>query len=266
MSDADAQTHGDHSQWAETSHCRVAGVRHFGAFAAARAHRPARRAAGGPRAVRHGHRARGRLSAPPAHLAVRRARRPHQPADRGARRRQRAAHAARRRRRRRRGRPARQRVPHGGRHQRAPRRRRHRLRAAAAPGGRTGGGGRSRHRRLRLPRLPRRPRRRRFQHRASLGGHGGRQRGEGRHGPAPARCARCGPRHHRLRLRPHAHDRRRAAMDVRRGPARLRLPRGAHGLRHRLVPRLRGRHGARQAARLQRGARVPPGRGDAVAR
>ncbi len=33
MSDPNAQTHGDHSQWAETSHCRVAGVRHFGAFA-----------------------------------------------------------------------------------------------------------------------------------------------------------------------------------------------------------------------------------------
>ena len=34
MSGAAAADHGDHSQWAETSHCRVAGVRHFGAFAA----------------------------------------------------------------------------------------------------------------------------------------------------------------------------------------------------------------------------------------
>jgi dihydroorotate dehydrogenase electron transfer subunit len=34
MSEAAAQTHGDHSQWAESSHCRLSGVRHFGAFAA----------------------------------------------------------------------------------------------------------------------------------------------------------------------------------------------------------------------------------------
>jgi len=49
MSGADAQTYGDHSQWAETSHCRVAGVRHFGAFAALEliAPRVARRAAPG---------------------------------------------------------------------------------------------------------------------------------------------------------------------------------------------------------------------------
>ena len=50
---------------------------------------------------------------------------------------------------------------------------------------------------------------------------------------------------------PDAHDRRRAAVDVRRGPPRLRLPRGPHGLRHGLVPRLRRRHGARQAAGVQ---------------
>jgi hypothetical protein len=49
MSGADAQTHGDHSQWAETSHCRVAGVRRFGSFAAVEliAPRVARRAAPG---------------------------------------------------------------------------------------------------------------------------------------------------------------------------------------------------------------------------
>ncbi|NLE21562.1 MAG: dihydroorotate dehydrogenase electron transfer subunit [Actinobacteria bacterium] len=42
-------THGDHSQWAETSHCRVAAVRHFGAFAVLEliAPRVARRAAPG---------------------------------------------------------------------------------------------------------------------------------------------------------------------------------------------------------------------------
>ena len=49
MSGADAQTYGDHSQWAETSHCRVAGMRHFGAFAAIEliAPRVAQRAAPG---------------------------------------------------------------------------------------------------------------------------------------------------------------------------------------------------------------------------
>ncbi len=49
MRDLGAQTHGDHSQWAETSHCRVAGVRHFGAFAALEliAPRVARRSAPG---------------------------------------------------------------------------------------------------------------------------------------------------------------------------------------------------------------------------
>jgi dihydroorotate dehydrogenase electron transfer subunit len=49
MSGADAQTYGDHSQWAETSHCRVAGVRHFGVFAAVEliAPRVARRTAPG---------------------------------------------------------------------------------------------------------------------------------------------------------------------------------------------------------------------------
>jgi len=34
MGDATLHTIGDHSQWAESSHCRVAAVRHFGAFAA----------------------------------------------------------------------------------------------------------------------------------------------------------------------------------------------------------------------------------------
>lgn len=34
MGDAATHTIGDHAQWAETSHCRVAAVRHFGAFAA----------------------------------------------------------------------------------------------------------------------------------------------------------------------------------------------------------------------------------------
>jgi dihydroorotate dehydrogenase electron transfer subunit len=34
MSEAAPQSTGDHSQWAESSHCRVAGVRHFGAFTA----------------------------------------------------------------------------------------------------------------------------------------------------------------------------------------------------------------------------------------
>ena len=33
MGDAAPQTIGDHSQWAESSHCRVSAVRHFGAFA-----------------------------------------------------------------------------------------------------------------------------------------------------------------------------------------------------------------------------------------
>ena len=47
-----------------------------------------------------------------------------------------------------------------------------------------------------------------------------------------------------------------AALDVRRGLARLRLAGGAHGLRHGLVPRLCGRHRARQAPRVQRGAGV----------
>ena len=215
MSGAAAQTHGDHSQWAETSHCRVAGVRHFGAFAALEliAPRVARRAApgqfvmvtvpGGGFLLRrpislfaaHGDRigllveARGGGSERLTQLDVGDARR--------------------------RRRPARQRVPHGGRHQRAARRRRHRLRAAAVPGGRAGGGGRARHRRLRLPRLPLRPRRRRLQHRPPLGGHRGRQRGEGRHGAPPARRPRRRARHHRVRLRPHAHDRRRPAVDVR---------------------------------------------------
>jgi dihydroorotate dehydrogenase electron transfer subunit len=48
MSEA-AHTQDDHAQWAETSHCRVAGVRHFGAFAVLEliAPRVARRASPG---------------------------------------------------------------------------------------------------------------------------------------------------------------------------------------------------------------------------
>ncbi len=49
MSEAAAHSIGDHSQWAESSHCRVSGVRHFGAFATLEliAPRVARRAAPG---------------------------------------------------------------------------------------------------------------------------------------------------------------------------------------------------------------------------
>ena len=92
MSGADAQTHGDHSQWAETSHCRVAGVRHFGAFAALEliAPRVARRAAARASSSWSPCPGGGFLLRRPLSLfAV--ARRPHRPAGRGARRRQRAA-------------------------------------------------------------------------------------------------------------------------------------------------------------------------------
>jgi dihydroorotate dehydrogenase electron transfer subunit len=49
MSAEASHLHDDHSQWAETSHCRVASVRHFGAFAAVEVIAPkvARRAAPG---------------------------------------------------------------------------------------------------------------------------------------------------------------------------------------------------------------------------
>jgi dihydroorotate dehydrogenase electron transfer subunit len=49
MSEDDAQLQHDHLQWAETSHCRVAAVRHFGAFAVLEIIAPkvARRAAPG---------------------------------------------------------------------------------------------------------------------------------------------------------------------------------------------------------------------------
>ncbi len=49
MSAEAAHSHEDHAQWAETSHCRVASVRHFGSFAAVELIAPkvARRAAPG---------------------------------------------------------------------------------------------------------------------------------------------------------------------------------------------------------------------------
>ena len=86
-------------------------------------------------------------------------------------------------------------------------------------------------------------RRRRLRHRAALGRHGGRQRG-----PARARVLdllagldvppqtvvyACGPSPMIAAVQ---------RWTPRERPARLRVARGPHGLRHGLVPRLRGRH------------------------
>src|SRR5450759_2410017 len=108
------------------------------------------------------------------------------------------------------------------------------------------------------------PRRRRLRHRAAVGRQRRRRHRAARHRHGRPRRARRASPHGRLCLRPRSHDRRGAALDSPRRPARLRFARGAHGLRHRLVPRLRGRHHARQAARVQRRARVRSRRGAAV--
>ena len=249
MSQAQRMRHGPRhgEQWAETSHCRVAGVRHFGAFTALElvAPRIAAKAAPGP--VRHGHRARRRLPPAPPALAVHRARRPRRPARRGARRRQRAARAA--------SRWARRSTSPGRSARAFPARRRDAApcSSAAASAARRCSTSPTRWRRpgahvtaafgfrdFRGARAAGA-----FDHRAPVGGHRGRQHRAARHGHRRARRARrrrrstvvyaCGPT-------PMIAAVQRWALG--RGPARLRLARGAHGLRHRLLPRLRRRHHA----------------------
>ena len=204
MSGADAQTYGDHSQWAETSHCRVAGVRHFGAFAALEliAPRVARRAApgqfvmvtvpGGGFLLRrpislfaaHGDRigllveARGGGSERLTQLDV---------GD--------AVDVA--------G-PLGSAFPTEG------------VTNALLVGGGIGcaplqyladelaAAGAHVTAAFGFRDFRSRPRRRRVQHRPPVGGHRGRQRGEGGHGAPPARRSRRRARHHRVRLRPHA--------------------------------------------------------------
>ena len=261
MSEGDAQLEHDHLQWAETSHCRVAAVRRFGAFAVLALIAPESRGGRPPGSSSWSPcRAAGSCCAAP--LALRRPRRARQPARRGARRRQREAHPARRGRHRRPGRTARQRVPAGGRQQRAARRRRHRRAplqfvadALAAAGAQVTAAfgfrdaARQARRRLRDRRL----------WVATDDGSVGR----------PARSSTCSTRSTCRPARPcsPAGPPRwspPSSAGPRRGAARLRVARGPHGLRHRLLPRLRGRHRARLPPRVRRRPGVRARRGDAV--